>query len=195
MSFPEKYQPEKFLGKKFGMLTPYKEAAGPTTDRGRQAFWLCRCDCGGVAKVRQDRLLSGKTKSCGCLKTAHQDHLREMAFERKLQWAISAPPTSRRTAAPPAIPKHVTAKQVDSYKKVYGLEPEQWASMLATQHGRCAICGAHMDNEALVVDHDHATGAVRGLLCRKCNSGLGMFKDSLQNLAAAVNYLVKSSTS
>jgi hypothetical protein len=177
---------KKILGEKFGLLTPYKEATSPTTDKGRATFWVCRCACGNVAKVRQDRLLSGKTRSCGCLKDAHRRHLQEMAFERAI---LAEPQPQRRTAPPKHVPKHVTAKQIESYKKVYGLEPDEWARLVAKQSGCCAICGANMDDTPLFVDHDHATGAVRGLLCRKCNSGLGMLDDSLRNLGAAINYL------
>lgn len=180
---------KKILGENFGALTPYRRADSPTTDKGRQPFWLCRCKCGEVAKVRQDRLLSGKTKSCGCAKTARADHLREMAFERKLAAAMDSP-TRRVSAPPPVAPRTgVTAKQVNSYKKVYGLTPEEWANLVAAQSGRCAICGTSMSVRPLVVDHNHATGKVRGLLCRKCNSGLGMFDDEIATLAKAVKYL------
>lgn len=182
--------PEKILGQKFGKLTPYKPADGPTTDKGRQTFWVCRCSCGGVAKVRQDRLLSGKTKSCGCLATAHRDHLAEMAFARQLARAVAGETVKRNTPPkPPRAP--ITQAQIASYKKVYGLTPEAWAGMLAGQDGKCAICSAHIEDTALVVDHDHATGAVRGLLCRQCNSGLGYFKDSIPTLGAAIGYLAK----
>lgn len=182
------------LGKKFGKLTPHRLATNPTTDKGRQAFWICHCDCGEIAKVRQDRLLSGKTKSCGCMKVAHRAHMQEMAFERVLTKAISEPQTKGLKHTAPIPPKHVTAKQIAMYKKSYGLTPEQWACMLGGQRGSCAICGVHIGRTPLVVDHNHATGVVRGLLCRKCNSGLGMFNDSMRTVGAALNYLAKHLT-
>jgi hypothetical protein len=65
------------------------------------------------------------------------------------------------------------------------------------QNGKCAICreeGFLMreDHKAtLMVDHDHATGAVRGLLCHNCNRALGLLRDSPMRAAAAVAYLVE----
>src|SRR5690348_4886724 len=55
---------------------------------------------------------------------------------------------------------------------------------------RCSICGAQ--GVALVIDHDHITGFVRGLLCQACNSGLGFFKDDPERLYAAQRYLAKN---
>jgi hypothetical protein len=58
--------------------------------------------------------------------------------------------------------------------------------MLAEQGGLCAICKAA---PAVHVDHDHATGAVRALLCFNCNGGLGQFKDDPMALHAAAYYV------
>jgi hypothetical protein len=54
------------------------------------------------------------------------------------------------------------------------------------QGGTCAICG-RPDPEH--VDHDHDTGAVRGILCVNCNGGLGQFRDSIDSLLIAASYL------
>ncbi len=67
--------------------------------------------------------------------------------------------------------------------------------MLAEQNGRCAICGAsEADQHKSVfhVDHCHATGAVRGLLCRGCNHVLGHLKDDPTLLRRAIKYLASS---
>jgi hypothetical protein len=74
-------------------------------------------------------------------------------------------------------------------KKAYGISVEEYNSMLNKQNGRCAICRNSPDNKRLCVDHCHVTGRVRGLLCQKCNRGLGLFKDNTDSLFSAIKYL------
>jgi hypothetical protein len=71
-------------------------------------------------------------------------------------------------------------------KRRYGISAEEADAMLQTQNGVCAICKAA---PAVHVDHDHATGAVRALLCFNCNGGLGQFRDDPQLLHAAAYYV------
>ncbi len=57
---------------------------------------------------------------------------------------------------------------------------------------KCAICGGKpLSKRLLDIDHDHKTGKIRGLLCRKCNLGLGLFKDNETSLQTAISYLQK----
>jgi Autographiviridae endonuclease VII len=72
----------------------------------------------------------------------------------------------------------------------YGLSPQDFARMLARQNGLCANCKIR-PAETLCVDHCHETGMVRGLLCRKCNTGLGCFNDSPALMLKAVAYLYR----
>ena len=77
--------------------------------------------------------------------------------------------------------------------KKYGLTPESFEVLLESQGGACAICrtkkpGAH---GKFCVDHDHETNKARGLLCVKCNAGLGSFDEQTRFLLAAVDYLIK----
>jgi hypothetical protein len=74
----------------------------------------------------------------------------------------------------------------------YGLTVEEFRLMVARHEGRCAIC-----TETMVppyIDHDHATGVVRGLLCQHCNSGIGLLKDRPDVLRSAILYLEKDRT-
>lgn len=69
--------------------------------------------------------------------------------------------------------------------------------LFIAQKGKCAICKEHQSKikKKLCVDHDHSTGKIRGLLCGKCNTGLGFFKDRIENLSGAILYLKLNSTS
>ena len=71
----------------------------------------------------------------------------------------------------------------------YGITLEDYNNMVTTQKRKCAICPAIIDEIILCVDHDHNTGKVRGLLCDKCNRGLGFFLDSPALLRKAAEYL------
>lgn len=72
----------------------------------------------------------------------------------------------------------------------YGITPAMEAALYVNQNGVCAICGKSPP-DSLVVDHCHETGIIRGLLCRRCNLGLGMLGDTLDSLSSAVRYLKK----
>jgi hypothetical protein len=75
-------------------------------------------------------------------------------------------------------------------EKVFGIDAAEYERILALQGGKCAICRSRPKKKRLAVDHNHKTGAVRGLLCGRCNHELlGAGWDSRNVLIAAVNYL------
>jgi hypothetical protein len=78
-----------------------------------------------------------------------------------------------------------------AYLKKYGITREDYERMLADQGGRCLLCHTDKceDGGKLCVDHDHATGKVRGLLCRACNLMVGNSGDSPERLRLAAAYL------
>jgi len=75
--------------------------------------------------------------------------------------------------------------------RLYGITPEQYDMMYQKQAGCCAICGIHQSElkKALGVDHNHTTKQVRGLLCFKCNLGIGYFSDKIIFVSHALSYL------
>lgn len=73
----------------------------------------------------------------------------------------------------------------------HGLTESRYAEMLVEQNGCCAICSVPPVEEVLHVDHDHETGEVRGLLCRPCNTALGLMQDIPERLIAAAGYLIQ----
>lgn len=92
---------------------------------------------------------------------------------------------------------HLSVRRVNYLKSTYGLVGKDYEGMYRAQKGRCAICRKKSkvklkDESAKVdlhVDHNHATGAVRALLCNHCNTGLGMFLENPSILQAAIEYL------
>lgn len=75
-------------------------------------------------------------------------------------------------------------------KRAYGLAPGQFERLLETQQGRCAICKtAEPGGKGFHVDHCHSTGVIRGILCTRCNVGIGSLRHDPEILAAAIYYL------
>lgn len=77
-----------------------------------------------------------------------------------------------------------------------GVTPEQYAQMVLAQGGVCAIClrdpkGTTKRCDVLNADHDHATGKPRGLLCGHCNRALGLLRDDVEIMQAAIDYIKK----
>ena len=70
----------------------------------------------------------------------------------------------------------------------YGLTKESYSTLV---DNGCQICG-NLKAAAYHLDHDHTTGAFRGLLCSKCNNGLGMLGDNIEGLQIALNYLYEA---
>jgi len=78
-------------------------------------------------------------------------------------------------------------------KSLYGITQADYDRLLALQYGRCAICGTTKPGTRGTwrVDHDHETGQVRGLLCDRCNLGIGYMQDDPDILIAAARYVMK----
>jgi hypothetical protein len=73
----------------------------------------------------------------------------------------------------------------------FGLTPGEYDEMFAAQDGRCAVCRSlPTPGISLHVDHDHDTGEIRGLLCVRCNNGIGLFRESPDVLHRAADYVV-----
>lgn len=71
----------------------------------------------------------------------------------------------------------------------YGITPEDVTAMKSSQDNKCKICGDDLSTVKSCIDHQHTTGKIRGILCHRCNVGLGYFKDSTDRLLSAITYL------
>lgn len=97
----------------------------------------------------------------------------------------------RRPRAPKQTREVALAKKRDQARaKMYGVTPADLASMIEAQANRCKICQTTFTRTRdRHVDHDHATGRVRGLLCRLCNLGIGALRENPDTLKRAIRYL------
>jgi len=87
-----------------------------------------------------------------------------------------------------------TATRKRHLKNYYRMTEAQFNELWAQQDGKCGVCSVEMlpkgrHGHSVAIDHNHETGAVRGLLCRGCNNGIGCLQDSPEILKAAAQYL------
>ena len=83
-----------------------------------------------------------------------------------------------------------TDDRLEVYRRFAGFSAV--AKLYQDAAGKCAICGSERQGRNHSLDHCHATGKLRGILCNKCNSGLGFFRDRIDLLEKAIAYLVAS---
>lgn len=92
-------------------------------------------------------------------------------------------------------PYHRAMEMAGVRRRVFGVESQTYDELVALQGGRCAICNRPETAmrrgivKTLSVDHDHATGRIRGLLCHQCNTAIGLMGDSPERLTSAIRYL------
>lgn len=167
-------QAKDIQGRKFGRLTAV-EYFGRVNG---QSVWLCLCDCGNTRKVRRHELMRGDTQSCGCLRTNKDP-------------ASPATRAAKRASALRWKAKHPGHWREGQLRRKYGIGWAEYCALLARQRGLCAICGSDKPGGRglMHVDHDHATGRVRGLLCNACNRAIGQMADDPVRLRAAADYL------
>jgi hypothetical protein len=162
------FTPSRFTGTRQRFCSDKcSKKAAPSYNRGRRNEWTSR-DCAHCGQTFQRASkTAGSQRYCG--KTCRLA-------------AASAREGSQRW-------KHIARR--------YGVTPDFVEALFEVQGGCCAICRRPLDGEKLdltapQVDHDHETGLVRGILCRACNTGLGMLGDSVETLRAALTYLLAS---
>lgn len=78
-------------------------------------------------------------------------------------------------------------------KRYYGISLAIYVQIFKKQNGRCKLCNVHQSQfeRRFDVDHNHKTGKIRGLLCIRCNRGIGLLKDDVKILKRAIRYLQK----
>lgn len=162
------------VGERFGKLLVL-ERAGKTS--AGQYTYKCLCDCGEETIARTGCLRNGHTKSCGCLS------YRRGSVSIKFKHGLSSKDH----------PEHKKYQRECYDRSKYNLEPEEKRKLVQTQNNCCAICGYKFGQKRgdMMIDHCHASNSVRGLLCDRCNRGLGYFRDNPEFLKNAAQYLVQ----
>lgn len=125
----------------------------------------------------QDRFYKDSRASSGLTRRCRKHHISRSYESRKRHQPVSSRWQSQRESF---------------LRRKYGIGLVDYDQMLEAQKGLCAIClspDSRNGNRGMVVDHDHATGQVRGLLCGTCNTALGKFRDNPAILRSAISYL------
>lgn len=165
-----------------------------TTTRHRVLFWYFTMKVCRICKVAKDESefylrkknnLSPDCKKCQC------DHLTKYRRERKKNDPSYFAKVKQWNRKSRARPETKRIEMNTRLKKEFGITIEIYDAMYAQQGGVCAICGK-TGAKRLSVDHNHVTNEIRGLLCFRCNMGIGYLKDDPEILARAIAYLKQS---
>lgn len=126
-----------------------------------------------------------------------QEKTKELAFYKHSSYC--KPCENKRAREYAKVNKDKIKLKLKGYslKRRYKISEQDYMNLIQKQNNLCAICNCletAIDSKlnlpkALAVDHCHTTGKVRGLLCSKCNTGLGYFKDNVTYLKKAIEYL------
>jgi hypothetical protein len=136
-----------------------------------------------------DRFLKDNRKKYGL-----GSHCYACKYEKSKEWVernrekLNTYARSRKKNNP-RKPISPAKRRAEGLKINYGLSVNDYNEMHRKQNGVCAICKSDNRGKRLVVDHDHKTGEVRGLLCSSCNWALGHMKDDIGILEKAIDYL------
>ena len=155
-----------------------------TTKDGLQVYCRSCCARRGAEIYRRKRERAGKTVRKNISVPEGHKHCRRCDQVKPFsEWHRNARQSDGLASYCKECRKHLG--RLGHLKRTFGLTLEEVASLIDSQGGMCAIC----DGPPQHIDHDHATGRIRGVLCGLCNMGLGQFGDDPMRLARACSYL------
>ncbi len=147
------------------------------TDVKRSAKGVRRCpDC--RREAQRERRLHPETQA---RERAYREGRRDVFRARSRAWREANLSQARESSR-----AYMHRRRL---REDFGLTVEEYDGLVQAQGGVCGICKQPPQGRVLVVDHDHETGAIRGLLCTACNVGIGNLGDSAERLRAALAWL------
>lgn len=87
----------------------------------------------------------------------------------------------------------VRARKASAVRNRYGISLEEYEALLTAPEGTCPCCG-RTNRRKMVMDHDHVTGRIRGVICSGCNTGIGSLGDTIEGVRRALAYLERASS-
>lgn len=182
-------------GKRFGRLVVKQRAADYEAYR---PCWLCDCDCGRSKVVRGSSLKHGSTKSCGCLLAeSSRNTLRQRIGDKNYSWRGGCSQTAKGTLswARTIISRSRSGSLKNGYCPPVN-DPEEILRLWAEAGGVCQLSGILFregNGYDPVLDHCHFTGKLRGFICRRFNTAIGMLKEEIE-LAEKLLVYIKAHT-
>lgn len=142
----------------------------------------------------------GKRHHCKVCRNKYEKALREgnkdyakRQRENRKKWEKENPEKAKIARDRWKVPEGWERNQ--RLKRKFAITVEDYDKMFEQQKGLCKICGKNYNNKSqknFHIDHCHKTGVVRGLLCNKCNQGIGLLNDNPKLLKKAIDYLQNS---
>lgn len=160
--------------------------------------WRVECICGWAmapfhrradGEIEYRMHVESALPICGSCKTTKHPSAMSKASPHRCKKCVRIAHKAWIVANPS---RYERARRRSLLKKKYGITPEQFDEMVENQAGVCAICAGPLEDSRGFrphVDHSHKTGKVRGILCGRCNHGIGHFRDDPAIIIAALAYL------
>jgi hypothetical protein len=156
-------------GQRFGRLLVLCRAK----NRGKKTRYLIKCDCGQEKEMTAYTITTHK--GCGCIRL---ERCKQGIRQRETDLVILNNRANKKKK-----------QDRDNWlRRKANTSLKEFETKKKKQKGLCAICFIRSATHA---DHDHITGKARDILCRQCNTGLGLFYDNIGTLASAIRYLEK----
>lgn len=179
--------------------TDRAEMASAHGEHGTHANYVAGCRCADCSQANRQFLEqsskfhgtnTGYTRGCRCerCKDARREYFAK--YGENLGEDFPHGTWVRYSAGKCRCADCKSAGKFYNILRKFGLDENDYISLVEAQNGRCAIClETPTNSRGFHVDHDHSTGKVRGLLCHSCNVALGHVKDDVDRLSRMIDYL------